>query len=91
MTDGRVVDHRPVFAKPRGSWTRGYLTLWWKRDGQWVGLVEHPTGPPVFSSWADPVPAALIVDAAACLDCWLCRGKVAHGLGEVPERRKPPP
>ncbi len=66
---------RMVFVRPRGEWRPGQVTAWHRTTQGWIAQVLWRTGPPIFSSCVDFLPASEVVDAGACLNCVVASGR----------------
>ena len=67
-SDYRTAD-RAVLARARGAWHAGRVVAWHRTPAGWVAQVSWRTGPPIYSSCSDVLPASALRDAEACLTC----------------------
>lgn len=67
-TDYRPAD-RAVLALARGAWRDGRVVAWHRTRDGWLAQVTWRTGPPIWSSCTDFLPAEHLRDASACTSC----------------------
>jgi hypothetical protein len=81
-TDYRPAD-TPVFARARGAWRAGRVVAWHRTPAGWIAQVTWRTGPPVYSSCVDFLPADQLRDAETCLHCQVASTRWIRHLAPI--------